>query len=278
MFEIGRMQRLVIRRINASGALLAERENPAVTLLLPGKQIPEGAGPGTELEVFIYRDSEDRLIATTSKPRMLLGEVAQLPVVSVTEIGAFLDWGLEKDLFLPFKEQKGKLKPGMKVLAALYLDKSSRLCATMHISNYLEADSPYKQGDKVSGTVYSMKEGMGAFVAVDNRYFGLIPSQELYSRLSVGDVVEARVLRVRPDGKLSLSNRKKAYAQMDEDAARVMKAIEEYGGVLPFDDKADPETIRLELELSKNAFKRAVGRLLKEGRVEMTPHGIRRIK
>ena len=278
MFEIGRTQRLVIRRINASGALLAERENPAVTLLLPGKQIPEGAGPGTELEVFIYRDSEDRLIATTSKPRMLLGEVAQLPVVSVTEIGAFLDWGLEKDLFLPFKEQKGKLKPGMKVLAALYLDKSSRLCATMHISNYLEADSPYKQGDKVSGTVYSMKEGMGAFVAVDNRYFGLIPSQELYSRLSVGDVVEARVLRVRPDGKLSLSNRKKAYAQMDEDAARVMKAIEEYGGVLPFDDKADPETIRLELELSKNAFKRAVGRLLKEGRVEMTPHGIRRIK
>ena len=278
MFEIGKMQHLVIRRINASGALLAERENPAVTLLLPGKQIPEGAGPGTELEVFIYRDSEDRLIATTAKPRMLLGEVALLTVVSVTEIGAFLDWGLEKDLFLPFKEQRGKLKPGMKVLAALYLDKSSRLCATMHISDYLKADSPYKQGDKVSGTVYSMKDGMGAFVAVDNRYFGLIPSQELYSRLSVGDVVEARVLRVRPDGKLSLSNRKKAYAQMDEDAAKVMKAIEEYGGVLPFDDKADPETIRLELELSKNAFKRAVGRLLKEGRVEITPHGIRRIK
>ncbi len=278
MFEIGKMQQLVIRRINASGALLAERENPAVTLLLPGKQIPEGAGPGTELEVFIYRDSEDRLIATTAKPRMLLGEVALLTVVSVTEIGAFLDWGLEKDLFLPFKEQRGKLKPGMKVLAALYLDKSSRLCATMHISDYLKADSPYKQGDKVSGTVYSMKDGMGAFVAVDNRYFGLIPSQELYSRLSVGDVVEARVLRVRPDGKLSLSNRKKAYAQMDEDAAKVMKAIEEYGGVLPFDDKADPETIRLELELSKNAFKRAVGRLLKEGRVEITPHGIRRIK
>ncbi len=278
MFEIGKMQRLVIRRINASGALLAEKENPAVTLLLPGKQIPENAGPGTELEVFIYRDSEDRLIATTSKPRMLLGEIAQLPVISVTEIGAFLDWGLEKDLFLPFKEQRGKLKPGMKVLAALYLDKSSRLCATMHISDYLRSDSPYRQGDKVSGTVYSMKDGMGAFVAVDNRYFGLIPSQELYSRLSIGDAVEARVLRVRPDGKLSLSNRKKAYAQMDEDAAKVMKAIEEYGGVLPFDDKADPETIRLELELSKNAFKRAVGRLLKEGRVELTPHGVRKVK
>ena len=275
MFDLGRIQTLVIQRINDSGALLADPDNPAVTLLLPGKQIPEGAGPGTRLAVFIYRDSEDRLIATTRRPRLTLGEMAVLRVVSATEIGAFLDWGLEKDLFLPFKEQKVKVRPGMNVLAALYIDRSGRLCATMNIYDRLTADSPYERGDAVTGTIYGIREGIGAFVAVNNRYFGLIPEQELYRRVQIGESVEARVIKVRPDGKLNLSIRKKAYAQMDEDAEHILRVMEEYGGMLPFTDKTSPEQIRQELELSKNAFKRAVGRLLKEQKVEITPEGIR---
>lgn len=275
MLELGKTQTLVIARINDSGAYLMDPENPEETVLLPGKQIPAGAGRGTSVSVFLYRDSEDRLIATTAKPAMELGQMAVLTVLEATRIGAFLDWGLEKDLFLPFKEQKVKVKPGMKVLAALYIDKSGRLCATMNISDRLEADPPYELNARVTGTVYGVREGIGAFVAIDNRYFGLIPEQELYSRVHIGDTVEARVIKVRPDGKLNLSTRKKAYSQMKDDAELVWQALEEYGGVLPFNDKADPEIIKRELQMSKASFKRAVGSLLKQGKIEITEKVIR---
>ncbi|MDD6213524.1 MAG: S1-like domain-containing RNA-binding protein [Clostridiales bacterium] len=278
MFELGKTQNLVIMKINDSGALLAEAENPTETVLLPGKQIPEGAGPGTELSVFLYRDSEDRLIATTKKPAMELGEMAVLEVAQATNIGAFLKWGLDKDLFLPFKEQKTKVVPGMNILVALYIDKSDRLCATMNIYDKLEVNAPYERNDWVTGIVYGVREDIGAFVAVDKRYFGLIPRQELYSRVYIGDTVKARVIQVRPDGKLNLSTRKKAYAQMRSDADVVWQVIEEYGGVLPFNDKARPEVIKRELQLSKNAFKRAVGQLLKQGKIEITETSIRKIK
>ena len=195
----------------------------------------------------------------------------------VTEIGAFLRWALVKDLFLPFKEQRGKLKEGQQVLVALYVDKSGRLCATMKIYGYLSSDSPYQRNDKVTGTVYQVKDEVGALVAVDNRYYGLIPEQELYSSLRPGDSVEARVLQVRPDGKLDLSNREKAYVQMDQDAERVWQAVLEYDGKLPLHDKSDPEEIKKELQMSKNAFKRAAGRLLKTGRIRITEDGIEKI-
>ncbi len=273
MFELGRTQELTIVEINASGALLAESLHSPVTVLLPGKQIPEGAVRGRRLSVFLYRDSEDRLIATTQKPAMEVGGLAVLEVAQSTKIGAFLKWGLDKDLFLPFREQRTSLHPGMRVLVALYIDKSQRLCATMNVSDYLRTDSPYHLGDRVTGTVYSVSPEIGAFTAVDNRYCGLIPTQELYRTLTPGDEVQARIIRVRPDGKLNLSIRRKAYAQMDEDAERVLTVLDEYGGELPFDDKASPEQIRRELSLSKSAFKRAVGRLLKQGRVEMSGTG-----
>ena len=277
MFEIGKYQKLYIKEINASGALLVRKDAPAVTLLLPGKQIPAEAHAGSALEVFVYRDSEDRLIATTKTPAITLGELKMLTVAEVTEIGAFLSWGLDKDLFLPFSEQKGKLSPGKKVLAGLYVDKSGRLCASMRISRFLSEESPYKPGDKVSGTVYSVAEDIGAFVAVDGKYYGLIPTQELYTRLKVGDEVKARVLKVRPDGKLNLSTRKKAYAQMRDDAETLLSVIDSFGGELPFGEEASPEKIKEELGLSKAAFKRAVGQLLKQRKIEKTGTGIRRI-
>ena len=266
--ELGKRQILTVLRIKDMGVYVGENETePGV--LLPRKEVPEGTEIGSQIEVFIYKDSEDRLIATTQFPPLEVGKVACLPVAQVTDIGAFLDWGLLKELFLPFKEQRGKLKPGMWVPVALYVDKSQRLCATMKIYKHLKNDPPYQKNDWVEGMVYEVKPGLGAFIAVDDMYYGMIPEQELYETYEPGDRVKARVLKHRSDGKLDLSGRKKAYAQMDTDAEKVWKAILEYDGELPFNDKADPELIKRELSLSKNAFKRAVGKLLKDGKIEI---------
>ena len=209
---------------------------------------------------------------------MRLGEFAPLTVVSVQKIGAFLDWGLEKDLFLPYKEQIGKVREQDQVLVRLYIDKSKRLCASMkQIYEMLELNSPYQRGDMVSGRVYEFSDNFGAFVAVDDRYSALIPRHEDHSFLRIGDCIEARVTGVKPDGKLDLTLREKAYMQMDQDAKRVLEILEEYAGVLPFNDKASPEIIMRETKMSKNAFKRAVGRLYKEHQIEITEKSIRKI-
>lgn len=277
MIELGRIQTLVVQREKDFGVYLGESADDKHSVLLPKKQVPEGTGVGTELEVFVYKDSEDRLIATTGRPKLQVGEVAELTVKDVAKIGAFLDMGLEKDLLLPFKEQNHKVRPGEQCLVALYIDKSKRLAATMNVYSYMSAESPYQKDDMVKGTVYEMNEELGAFVAVDNRFFGLMPKKELYGDIRLGDTVEARVVKVRDDGKLDLSPRQKAYMQMDADAELVMKVIEEFDGVLPFNDKARPETIMREFKMSKNAFKRAVGKLLKENKVRITEKTIERI-
>ncbi len=279
MLRLGETQRLVVVKKADHGVYLAEnRERDSERVLLPIKQVPEGTHPGSELEVFLYRDSKDRLIATVNRPLIKLNETAVLRVKELTKIGAFLDWGLEKDLLLPYKQQTKKLHEGEECLVALYIDKSSRLCLTMNVYDYLDADSNYKAGDKVEGRVYLISDNFGAFVAVDDEYSALIPVKELYGDVKVGQIVKARVTEVKEDGRLSLSIREKAYIQMDEDAERVMKVIEAFDGVLPFNDKASPETIKREFNMSKNEFKRAVGRLYKERRVEITDSSIRKIK
>ena len=256
---------------------LAEEEHSKDKVLLPKKEA-ETIKCGDKVSVFLYLDSSDRLIATRREPVLTIGNTAVLKVKDVTKIGAFLDWGLEKDLLLPFREQTGKVYPGEECLVALYQDKSSRLCATMRVYPYLKKNSPYHLNDEVSGRVYELSENFGAFVAVDDCYSGLIPKREGTSGIKVGDRVHARVSGVKEDGKLDLSIRDKAYLQMDEDAEFVMQVIEEFDGVLPFSDKASPEVIQREFGLSKAAFKRAVGRLLKQGRIEITENRIRKLK
>lgn len=274
--EVGKKQRLQIVKLAAPGAYLAEAGNSEERVLLPKRQVPEGAGVGDELEVFIYRDSEDRLISTVQEPKLTLGGLARLEVLEVTKIGAFLDWGLEKDLFLPYREQTKKVKVGESHLVTLYVDKSGRLSATMNVYPSLRRDSPYEKEDTVKGLVYEISDNFGAFVAVDDCYSGLIPAKENFGQLRIGQEVECRVTSVREDGKLNLSPRQKAYLQMDADAEKVLGVLEEYAGVLPFNDKASPEIIKREFNMSKNAFKRAVGRLLKEGKVTITENAIRR--
>ena len=277
MIEIGRRQLLEVVKKKEFGVYLAETPGDDLAVLLPRKQVPDGTEIGDKLEVFIYKDSSDRLIATTAQAALSVGETAVLKVKEVGKIGAFLDMGLEKDLLLPFKEQTHRVRAGEECLVALYVDKSRRLAATMKVYPYMSNESPYKKDDKVTGTVYEINENLGAFVAVDNRYYGLIPEKEMYGDIHEGDWVEARVLKVREDGKLDLSPREKAYVQMDTDSVLVLNVIDKYEGVLPFNDKASPEIIKREFHLSKNAFKRAVGRLLKEGRIKITEKTIERL-
>ena len=274
MLKLGEKQTLVVVKKVDFGVYLAENTSGEEKVLLPIKQVPDGADIGTEIEVFIYRDSADRLIATTKQPAIMIGDVRMLKVKDVGRIGAFMDWGLEKDVLLPFKEQTRKVKPGDEVLCAMYIDKSSRLCVTMNVYEYLLNKSPYGKDDKVVGTVYEMSDNFGAFVAVDDIYSGLIPKKELYGNIKIGDSVSARVASVKEDGRLNLSLREKAYLQMDTDAQKIFSMLEDNGGKLPFTDKAAPELIREKAGMSKNEFKRAVGRLLKEGKIEIRPDSI----
>lgn len=270
--KLGEKQVLTVVKKVAFGVYLGNDEQ---RVLLPKKQLPEGIEPGDPVEVFLYKDSEDRLIATTNEPKLVMGQLAVLRVADVGRMGAFLDWGLEKDLFLPFKQQTAKVKKGDQCLVSLYVDKSERLCATMKVYHMLRTDSPYKKDDKVTGIIYDTSNNFGIFVAVDNQYSALIPKKDAVGRLRVGDTVEARVTAVKEDGKLDLSVRDKIPEQMDKDAKVILEILRGYDGELPFTDKADPERIRQEFGMSKAAFKRGVGRLLKEDKIEILEQKIR---
>lgn len=268
---LGKKQRLMAVKKAEFGMYLGNKDE---RVLLPAKQVPEELEIGDPVEVFLYKDSSDRLIATTRDPKIRLGEVKALKVADTGKIGAFLDWGLEKELLLPFKEQTAKLKKGDEILAALYIDKSGRLCATMKVYDMLRTDPPYQKDDQVEGIVYEISDRFGVFVAVDDCYSALIPKREAFGELKVGTRIRGRVIQVREDGKLTLSVREKAYLQMDADAKKILERIQQYGGSLPFTDKASPERINKEFGLSKNAFKRAVGRLLKDGKIQITEKNI----
>ena len=271
MIELGKKQTLTVVKTVDFGVYLAEKDDKEGkdSVLLPAKQVPAGTKAGDELTVFIYKDSKDRLIATTREPMLQVGQTAVLKVSQVTRIGAFLNWGLEKDLLLPYHEQTTRMQEGKDVLVALYIDKSQRLCATMKVYHYLSTRTPYVVGDQVKGRVYEISGNFGVFVAVDDKYSALIPAREAAGKYRPGEILDPRVTEVKEDGKMNVTDRQKAYLQIEEDAESVLSVIDEFAGVLPFDDKASPEVIKREFGLSKNAFKRAIGHLLKEGKIEI---------
>lgn len=286
--KLGMVQELEIVKITENGVYLSDPagtakpgnapEDLTVTrVLLPKRQTPKDAQPGRKLTVFLYKDSEDRPIATTTIPPLTLGSTAVLPVKEVTKIGAFLSWGLAKDLLLPFKEQTVRVNAGDNVLVALYIDKSGRLCATSKVYDYLRTDSGYQVNDSVSGIVYEVIEAFGAYVAVDHRYSAMIPNKELFTPLKLGDTITARVCKVLPDGKLTLAIREPAHLQLSGDAALIYEKLVAAGGFLPYHDKTDPEIIKSVFFLSKSAFKRAIGHLLKEGKITLSDVGIKAV-
>lgn len=281
IYNIGTYQKLQVVKEVPMGVYLAipdvllDEDSPRERILLPKKEVPADTQIDDLIEVFIYKDSEDRPIATTLKPALTLGEFAYLKVTSVTDIGAFLSWGLIKDLFLPFKEQTYKVEKGDNVLVSLYTDKSDRLCATMKLYNLLLTHPDYQKDDSVNGTVYEISDRFGAFVAVDNMYSALIPKNELFKNIRVGERIHARVKEVTDDGKLTLSLREKTQFQMDRDSIIIMSKLEKAGGFLPYHDKSSPEEIKDEFQMSKAAFKRALGRLYKNHKIIITDSGIR---
>lgn len=272
MIKLGEKQILKVVRMKDFGMYVGDETE---AILLPRKYVPAGTKVGDSVEVFVYRDSSDRLIATTEEPALTLGQVASLKVKETGKIGAFLDWGLEKDLLLPFKEQSVQVRPGKSYPVALYIDKSKRLCATMKIYEYLSSESPYEKDAVVQGVVYQVNPNIGVFVAVDGKYHGMIPKKNAHGNFKVGDPVQARIVAVREDGKLELSVRERVEFQISKDAEALMEVIESYDGVLPFTEKASPAVIERELNMSKAAFKRAVGHLLKAKKITIDQGKIR---
>ncbi|MDD4439183.1 MAG: S1-like domain-containing RNA-binding protein [Tissierellia bacterium] len=277
MIKLGEMQELEVAKKVDIGIYLKSEDNekPEDRVLLPKKQVPADTKIGDKIKVFVYRDSNDRIIATVKRPKITMGKIAPLKVVEMSRIGAFLNWGLEKDLFLPFKEQIGDIKLNGEYMVGLYIDKSDRLCATMNLFKVLRTDSPYKVNDNVKGTVFSLKRGLGAMVAVDGKYLGLIHEGEIVKPLHSGQSVEVRVSNIKEDGKLDLSLKDAPRLQIDKDSEKILKALIKNKGSLSLNDDSSPEEINRILGMSKSSFKKAAGRLMKRSVIIMTKNGIK---
>ncbi|MBR5338295.1 MAG: RNA-binding protein [Lachnospiraceae bacterium] len=276
MLRLGEKQILYCISREEFGVYLAEEgwAPEKEKVLLPIKQVPEDLKIGDALEVFVYKDSKDRIISTVNEPFITTARPEILKIADTGKFGAFVDCGLERDILLPFKEQTHRVKKGDEVLVALYVDKSSRLCTTMKVYDHLIKTSPYKRDDVVTGFVYDISERFGVYVAVDGIYQGRIPPREYDDSLEYGQRVTARVSNVLKDGKMDLSLKKKAYKQMDDDAEALLSLLKSNGGRLELNDSSSPEDIRKITRMSKNAFKRAVGHLLKEEKIRFDRQGI----
>ncbi|ABR47428.1 RNA binding S1 domain protein [Alkaliphilus metalliredigens QYMF] len=266
--EIGVKQNLEITEIDSDGIHLGD-------VLLPAKETEEELSVGEMLEVFVYTAAKGELLASLSEPFGQVGELAYLKVTALTSFGAFLEWGIEKDLFLPMGEQTCDVKEESHYLVKIYLDRTNRLCATMRVDDYLQAHPSYTPGEMVKGTVYGENERIGVFIAIEDCYYGFVPNAERYKTYGIGDQDEFRVIRIREDGRVDLSNKQVAHKQMDDDSEMILQEAIKQGGNLYLNDKSDPEMIMKRLNISKNAFKRAIGRLIKEKKIEQNDKGIR---
>jgi len=279
MIKLGEMQTLVVAKKEDFGLFLKDPSDPeGDTILLPKREAPEEAEISDHIEVFIYKDSNDRLISTTLRPKLRLGEFTMLKVAQITKIGAFLDWGLMKDLLLPFKEQTVEVEEGESYFVGLYIDKSERLCATMKIAKLLTTEHGIEAGAKMKGLIYNIHAEIGIFIAVEGKYQGLIPMKEVTKRYHVGSEIEFKVSRVRDDGRLDLTLHEGGFTQMEQDEETLFNALTENGGFLLINDRTDKEKINKELDMSKRAFKRALGRLMKSGKAKQTEEGTELIK
>lgn len=279
MYNLGEFQKLVIKRFKNNGAYIGLKDvkNEKLDILLPKKEVLETDKVDDEIEVFVYKDNQARFVATRKKTKISLGKLETLEVMDISKIGAFLDWGLEKELFLPFKEQTMKLEKGRKYLVALYIDKSERLCATMKIRDYLTSDSPYKEGEWVEGIVYSIHKDYGAFVAVDKKYDAMIENKDIIGVLEIGEPISFRISKVKKDGRLNLVLKNLSHIEINDNAEILFNIIKDRGGFLDLNDKSEPEKIKEICSMSKSSFKKAVGRLLKNKKIQFEGNGIKLI-
>jgi len=270
---LGRRVTLRIRRFASGGAFLGVDEDAdGDTILLPEREVPVGAKVDDAVAVFVHLDSEERPLATTREPKLALGEVAFLEITAVTDIGAFADWGMGKELLVPFAQQARPLQVGDREAIGLYLDKSGRLAGTMFVSELVGGrPRPCKLDEWVEGEAWRKDKDIGVFVIVERRFVGLIPATEPHGT-GRGEKVRCRVTRILPDGKIELSLRQHAHKEAESDAARVLAFVAK-PGARPLGERSSPDDIRACVGLSKKAFKRAVGRLLKDQAVSLDDQG-----
>ncbi len=272
---LGQTAKLVLKRFGSPGAFLGKAgddEPGAPVVLLLGAEIPENAQIGDEISVFVALDSEGRPIATTRVPQVERDEVAFLTVTACTEFGAFVDWGLAKELLVPFAEQTRDVAVGERHPIAVYVDDSGRLAGTMRVTERLNARSDFKDDEWVEGEAWRNDPDIGLFVILERRFVGLVPASEPH-RLSRGEAARFRVTSVLPDGKIELSLRGFAHEELEGDGAHILSILGKPNAP-EVGDKSDPEAIRDAFGLSKKAFKRAVGRLLRERKVQLDARGL----
>ncbi len=274
MIQIGKYHNLIIAREAPPGLYLRDSEENEV--LLPNKYIPENFALGDEIEVFVYLDHEERPVATTLKPFVKLDEFAYLRCVETTEIGAFLDWGLEKHLFAPFREQVQKMKAGEWYLIFCYLDlDTDRLVASSKIDAFLDNSELTVEAYEKVNIIVSNQTDLGFNVIVNGLHRGLIYKDDVFQKLHPGDKLEAYVKKTRPDGKIDITLQRPGYRSIEPNAQRILTALELNDGFLPLHDKSTPEEIHDRLQMSKKSFKKAVGVLYKKRLVELEEKGIR---
>jgi len=273
MIEIGKHNTLTALRMTSVGMYLGNAEGEEV--LLPNKYVPETLKVDDDITVFIYKDSEDRIIATNLEPKILLNEFACLVVKDVNNIGAFLDWGLEKDLLVPFREQSKKMEIGKRYPVYLYLDeRTGRLAASSKTDSFLERQHvDLNVGDKVNVLICYTSD-LGVNVIINNKYKGIIYHNELFTYITIGDKVEGYVKNIREEGKIDITLQKLGYQQIESSAEFILEKLRASKGVLKLTDKSDSEEIMFRLQMSKKNFKKAIGALYKKGLIRLEEDGI----
>lgn len=274
MVQIGRMNTLTVMREADFGLYLEGGELGGI--LLPKKEIPEGVSVGDNLDVFIYLDTDDFVVATTRKPVVQVGEIAYLKVSEVNRIGAFLDWGMPKELLLPFAEQRGPLEVGQKVVVRVYLDNSDRLAASTKLDKFLDKEPQGLRVGQAVNLFVCRRNDLGYSVVVDNAFWALLHEQDLFRTVRVGQTLPGYIKRILPEGKVDVMLDKPGYGKVDALSQRILDDLEERGGVSPLGDKSQPEDIYQAFGISKKAYKMAIGTLKKQGHIEILPEGIRK--
>lgn len=246
-------------------------------VLLPKRFVPEGAAEGDVLKVFIYHDSENRLIATTQEPKGQVGDIVLLKVVSTTRQGAFLDWGLMKDLFVPLSQQSSRMMEGRSYLVYIYLDKQTgRVAATERIHQFLSNEElTVREKDPVDLIIWRRTD-IGYPVIINNRHTGVLHFSDVFRDLEIGDRLKGFIKTIRPENKIDVALGESGYARVEGEGEKILRLLEEHDGYLPYHDKSDPEEIYSFFGMSKKTFKMALGKLYKEGMVELTKTGVRR--
>ncbi len=274
MVEIGKYNTLRVIKLVDFGAYLDG--GSLGEILMPGKYVPDGCKPDDEVTVFVYTDSEDRPVCTTEVPLAQVGEFALLRVKAVTNIGAFLDWGLLKDLFVPYREQKAKMREGGRYLVYIYLDdESSRVVASAKIEKFLDNVPPvYEPNQEVSLMIIGETD-LGFSAIVNNLHTGLLYASEVFEDLEPGQKIQAFVKKVREDEKVDLILHKPGYEKIDKISSDILDVLRESGGFLPIGDKSDADTIYDAFGISKKSFKKAIGSLYKQRLIHLDEKGIR---